>query len=287
MVANAFVLNNNVDCVAEGISDREFLDIKNLIYKIAGISLSSSKKSLVTGRLNKRLKILGMTCFDEYYRFLVSRGPGSEIELQVFIDLLTTNETYFFREQTHFDFIGNLISGHSLGRKPLSIWSAASSSGEEGYSLCMLLADKLGLGEKWRVFGTDISSAILESARQGIYSEQRTRLVPSHYRHQYFLKGTGCREGSVAVAPEIKEHIRFEMLNLVSGPLGDELFDIILCRNVLIYFDLETKKSVVNRLCKKLKPGGYFISGRSESLHSISSGLKTVMPSVYQSKLDK
>ncbi|PCI58263.1 MAG: SAM-dependent methyltransferase [Gammaproteobacteria bacterium] len=273
------------------ISAKAFKNIQALIYKIAGISLSDAKKTLVTGRLNKRLRVLKLANFDDYYDFLLSNevntsnGINNNDELQTFVDLLTTNETYFFREQMHFDFLVNTILPSFKNNQPLALWSAASSSGEEAYTLAMLLAEHLGINGNWRILGTDISATILADARRAIYNEQRVRLVPAHYRHKYLLQGTGSQQGNVAVVPELKKHVRFESFNLVDGVINSDKFDVIFCRNVLIYFDHHTKDKVVNRLCRNLKAGGYFISGRSESLHSLSHGLNTVKPSIYQQGL--
>ncbi len=267
------------------ISDDAFRNIQELIYKIAGISLSEAKKTLVVGRLNKRLRELGLKDFENYYDFLMSKNPGSKEELQLFVDSLTTNETYFFREQMHFDFLVKSILPHYQNNQQLSIWSAASSSGEEGYTLCMLLAEYLGIDKNWRVLGTDISCKILSDARRGVYNEQRVRLVPASYRHKYLLKGTGSQKNNVAVVPELKKHIRFESFNLVDNIKNGEKFDVIFCRNVLIYFDRKTKGKVINQLCQNLKPGGYLISGRSESLHSLTHNLTSIMPSIYQNVL--
>jgi len=280
----------NIGQERRAISTRAFNNIKTLIYKIAGISLSDAKKNLVEGRLNKRLRSLQLASFDEYYDYLISKSSENNEELQLFVDLLTTNETYFFREQLHFDFLIESIlpsfqqqqQNSNCDKHAFSVWSAASSSGEEGYTLCMLLAEHLGIENSWRVLGTDISSTILADARQGIYNEQRIRLVATNYRHKYLLKGVGTQQGNFAVVPELKKHIKFESFNLIESCLKTEKFDVIFCRNVLIYFDHQTKEKVINRLCKSLKPGGYLISGRSESLHSLSHSLTMVMPSIYQ-----
>jgi chemotaxis protein methyltransferase CheR len=272
----------NIITEQRDISDKAFRNIQALIYKIAGISLSDAKKTLVTGRLNKRLRALQLADFDDYYNFLVSNAGNEHDELQTFVDLLTTNETYFFREQLHFDFLVKSVLANFKNNQPLAIWSAASSSGEEAYTLAMLLAEHLGINSNWRILATDISSAILADARRGVYSEQRVRLVGANYRHKYLLKGTGSQKGNVAVVPELKKHVRFDSYNLIDGAISTEKFDVIFCRNVLIYFDHDTKDKVVNRLCRNLKAGGYLISGRSESLHSLSHNLTTVMPSIYQ-----
>ena len=278
----------NIAVEQREISTKAFKNIQALIYKIAGISLSDAKKTLVSGRLNKRLRALQLTDFDDYYDFLLSSENNDTTknnELQTFVDLLTTNETYFFREQLHFDFLVNTVLPNFKNNQPLAIWSAASSSGEEAYTLAMLLAEHLGINSSWRILGTDISATILADARRAIYNEQRVRLVPAHYRHKYLLKGTGSQQGNVAVVPELKKHVHFESFNLIDGAISADKFDVIFCRNVLIYFDHQTKNKVVNRLCRNLKTGGYLISGRSESLHSLAHDLTTVQPSIYQQGL--
>ncbi len=268
------------------ISNKAFENIKNLIYKIAGISLSETKKPLVAGRLNKRLRALSLENFQDYYKYLISEkgrvSVNGSSEMQLFTDLLTTNETYFFRESQHFDFfVQEVLNKHSTD-KTLKIWSAASSSGEEGYTLCMLLAEHLGETGNWSVLGTDISSRILNSARQGVFNEYRARMVPVKYRNKYLLKGTGSQKGYVAIVPELRKNISFAKFNLVEDPLFRESFDVIFCRNVLIYFDQKTKQKVVSRLSQLLKPKGFLITGRSESLHSLTHHLQTVQPSIYQ-----
>ncbi len=281
-------LSHNLMGNSPEISAKAFSNIQTLIYKIAGINLTTAKKSLVVGRLSKRLRKLKLPSFEAYYDLLISNQEGVGQEVQLFVDLLTTNETYFFREQLHFDFLVDkvipLFKDAGPNSAPLSVWSAASSSGEEGYTLCMLLAEHLGIDNGWRILGSDISATILADAKAAIYNEQRVRLVPASYRHKYLLKGTGSQKGYVAVVPELKRHIKFDSFNLVEGPVRKELFDVIFCRNVMIYFDHDTKNKVINRLIKCLKPGGYLISGRSESLHSLTHDLTTVVPSIYQKK---
>jgi len=264
------------------MSKKAFAGFQKLIFESAGITMSDAKKSLITGRLAKRIRILNLRNYDDYLKYL-TQGDGSKNgEFQVFIDLLTTNETYFFREPQHFDFLRQQILPHHKPDKLLRIWSAASSSGEEAYTLAMILADELGVNGNWEILGTDISTEMIFSAKQAIYNEFRVRLVSKDVRHRYLLKGTGKNSGHVAVVPELKKHVRFEHFNLVDSPLKRQEFDVIFCRNVLIYFSQETKKIVMQRLFKQLKDNAYLMTGHSESLHGMIPNLHSVKPSVYK-----
>ena len=263
------------------MSGRAFSGFQKLIYDVAGISMSDGKKSLVSGRLVKRLSALNIASYDEYLDFL-TKGEGTHNgELQEFIDLLTTNETYFYREPQHFEFLKEEILSKWDKSKLFRIWCAASSSGEECYTLAFTLAEELGINGAWDILGTDISTEMISAARTAIYNEHRTRLVPKHIRQKYFLKGTGAHEGFVAVAPELKKHVRIDHYNLIESPSGSQSYDAIFCRNVLIYFDPPTKKKVVTKLCKQLKIGSHFMAGHSESLHGMVPEMDPVSPSVY------
>lgn len=266
------------------ISAKAFAGFQGLIYKTAGISMSEAKKSLVSGRLAKRLRALNFKSYDEYLEYITKGEGAGNGELQIFIDLLTTNETYFFREPQHFDFLKKEILARHEPGKLLRIWSAASSSGEEAYTLAIILSETLGINANWEIVGTDISTEMIKAARQGIYNEHRVRLVEKDMRHKYMLRGTGDYHGFVAIAPEIKKHVTFEHYNLVESPPRKEIFDVIFCRNVLIYFSQETKILVLERLCKHLKTGSYLMTGHSESLHGMLPQLLAVKPSVYLKK---
>ncbi|HOL65417.1 MAG TPA: CheR family methyltransferase [Accumulibacter sp.] len=262
------------------ITDQEFTLFQRLIYKIAGIDLADSKKVLLVGRLQRRLREHQLTSFSEYYR-LVTSGKHPQ-ELQTMVDLLTTNETYFFREPRHFDFLRDEI----LPRRPRSerfrIWSAASSSGEEAYTLAMVLAEAMPIGA-WKVFGSDISTQVLDKARNGQYSLERTQGIPPALMRKYCLKGVRSNEGTFMVAPALREHVTFGQINLtrpVSRELG--LFNVIFLRNVMIYFDAETKRKVVGHLLPHLVSGGHFIVGHSESLNSINDTMLLVQPTIYR-----
>jgi chemotaxis protein methyltransferase CheR len=275
------VLANDVRDDVSEISAKAFAGLQELIFKAAGITMSDAKKSLMTGRLAKRLRALNLESYDEYLQYLTKGEGAHNNEFQRFVDLLTTNETYFYREPQHFDFLKQEILSRHEPNKLLRLWSAASSSGEEAYTLAMILSEALGVDGNWEIQGTDISTEMIKAARQGIYNEHRVRLVPKDIRRKYLLKGTKKYNGYVAVAPEIKRHVRFDHYNLVESPLRSEMFDVIFCRNVLIYFDQPTKKKVLERLCKQLKANCHLMTGHSESLHGMLPQLRSVKPSVY------
>lgn len=263
----------------EPISDQEFLQYQQLLHKIAGIHLSSAKKPLLTGRLGKRLQQGGYSRFGDYYRHLVSQ-QGQD-ELRVAVDLLTTNETYFFREQKHFDFLSKVILPLRKSKGSFRVWSAACSSGEEPYSIAMTLAEELG-DSAWEILASDLSTRVLERARSGHYPLERAEKIPISYLSAYCLKGIGAQQGSFLVERKLRERIQFLQINLneTLPRLGE--FDVIFLRNVMIYFDLETKKQVVSRLFPLLKSGGYFLVSHSESLNGVTESLKVVTPSIYQ-----
>lgn len=263
------------------ISDAEFAQFQRLIYQIAGISMADSKKVLLVGRLGKRVKAKGLATFAEYYK-LVADGKDFE-ERQTMVDLLTTNETYFFREEAHFDFLRRVVIPNHPPRQSLDIWSGASSTGEEIYTLCMVLADELGVNGNWSILGSDISTHVLAIAERGQYWLDRTRGLPQEYLRKYCLKGVRSQEGSFMIAPELRRHTRFMQINLnTTLPNLGGKFHVIFLRNVMIYFDNETKRQVVARLVEKLHPGGYFIVGHSESLNGINETVRMIRPTVYQ-----
>lgn len=258
------------------ITDQEFALFQQLIYKIAGINLTDSKKMLVLGRLQRRLRHHNLQTFSQYYQ-MVSSGRNRE-ELQAMVDLLTTNETYFFREPKHFDFLREEILAKRRSPTTFRVWSAASSSGEEAYTIAMLLAEHLG-GANWDVFGSDISTQVLNKARTGQYTVDRTEGIPPALLNKYCLK----TPGSLQISSELRRRVAFQQINLtepISASIGD--FEVIFLRNVLFYFDIETKRKVVNNILPRLKSGGYLIIGHSESLTGICDTIKTVRPTIYQ-----
>lgn len=272
-------MNNSV----AAITDAEFAQFKRLIYQLAGISMADSKKTLLMGRLGKRLRALGMRTYGQYYRYVTSGKDA--VEHQTMVDLLTTNETYFFREQAHFDYLRQQILPNHPPGKAFSVWSAAASSGEEVYTICMVLADELGLDGNWSVLGSDINSRVLATARRGQYWLDRTRGLPQHYLKKYCLKGVRSQEGSFLIMPELRQHTRFQQINLNRELLNVGKFDMIFLRNVMIYFDNDIKRQVVSRLMDCLHPGGYFISGHSESLNGITTAVQGVQSTIYRKPL--
>lgn len=257
--------------------ESEFLLFQKLIYDTAGINMTSAKKALVSGRLSKRLKHFGLKSYADYFHLLMSDKNG---EMQTAIDLLTTNETYFFREIKHFDFLRDKVLP-KWGAESRRLWSAASSTGEEAYSLAMLLMSLRNINA-WEIVGTDICTHVLTKARAAQYPIERAENIPKAYLHKYCLKGIGSKAGSFIIDKELCSRVQFVHANLKENLLKLGNFDVIFLRNVLIYFDLQTKQLVVSQLLRQLKPGGFFIVGHSESLNGISGNLKVVAPSVYQ-----
>lgn len=259
------------------ISDSDFARFQQMIFGVAGISMTSTKKALVAGRLARRLKHHGLECYGEYFK-LLSQQPN---EMQMAVDLLTTNETYFFREPKHFDFLRDtILPKHTPGR-PFRVWSAASSSGEEAYTIAMVLADNLG-STPWEILGSDLSTRVLEKALAGLYPMERLRGIPQASLRAHCLKGIGSQEGSFMIDPILRRRVRFEQINLNEPLPNVGEFDVVFLRNVMIYFQTETKRQVVARLLAKLRPGGYFIVGHSESLNGLAQGLETIAPSIYR-----
>jgi chemotaxis protein methyltransferase CheR len=260
---------------APGITATEFRQLRDWLKSATGIALSSSKTVLVTSRLACRLRARGVATFTAYLR-LVATDP---IERQCAIDLLTTNETYFFREPRHFDWLRDLLP--RLAGQPVRVWSAACSTGEEPYSVAMLLDSHLG-GRPWDVLGTDISSRVLDTARAGHYRMERAQGLPPDLRRRYCLRGTGAQEGTLLVAKSLRDRVRFEQVNLTLALPDLGTFDVIFLRNVMIYFEQETKRRVVEQLATRLRPGGHLLIGHSETLNDVTDVVRPVAPSIYR-----
>ena len=261
------------------LTDHEFSQFQRFIYDAAGISLSPAKKALVGGRLSKRLQPCGVDSYGAYFRLLDSGAAPAEV--QTAVDLLTTNETYFFREQKHFDFLRQLALAADRGGPPWRVWSAASSSGEEAYSIAMVLADCLA-GQAWEVLGSDISTRVLERARSGHYPLERCAQIPRAYLQRFCLKGTGLQQGTLLVDKSLRSRVQFTQVNLNAALPQLGLFDLIFLRNVMIYFDAATKRQVVARLLAQLRPGGHLCIGHAESLNEVSDALRMVAPAIYR-----
>jgi chemotaxis protein methyltransferase CheR len=261
------------------ITEQEFQLFQRFMYEAAGITLPSSKKELVSGRLAKRLEPCGVQSYGEYFRLL--KSGNAPAELQTAIDLLTTNETYFFREEQHFELLGKLAAEAGRRTTPFRVWSAASSSGEEAYSIAMVLQDRLG-ARAWEVIASDISARVLARARTGHYRMQRTSNIPPSYLKQYCLKGIGAETGTLLITRELRNRVRFSHINLNEELPHVGMFDVIFLRNVMIYFNTETKREVVSRLVAQLQPDGHLFIGRSETLNGVTDALLAVAPSIYR-----
>ncbi|NOT10214.1 MAG: protein-glutamate O-methyltransferase CheR [Methylococcaceae bacterium] len=234
---------------------------------------------MVASRLAKRLLHFGLKTYGQYYQ-LLNNGQHPH-EFQLMINILTTNETYFFREPQHFDYVKDKILKHWRGDN-FRLWSAASSTGEEAYSLGMLLTEQLG-SRRWEIFGSDVNTDVLDVARNGVYLMNRLENMDKHYLDTYCLKGVRSQKGYFRVDEKIRNHVQFGQINLkadLSKNLG--FFDVIFLRNVLIYFDKETKQEILRRIIPMLKSGGHFFISHSETLHGLSVDLRMIKPSIYQ-----
>ena len=261
----------------QALTDQELQGFSRLMADAAGIHLPASKKALVSSRLARRLQALGHTSYTQYLEYL--RRDASE--RQQAVDLLTTNETYFFREPRHFAYLAEHIVPAADASRPLRVWSAACSSGEEPYSVAMVLAERMG-SRPWEIVASDISTRMLQLARAGVYPMERAQRVPPAYLKAYCLRGVGAQQGRLAVQSWLRERVRFESVNLNGAWPELGRFDLIWLRNVMIYFEAPTKRSLVARLTQSLRPGGHLFIGHSESLGGMEGELQAVQPAVYR-----
>ena len=257
---------------------REFEWFRKFLFERTGIELKPGKEPMVMGRLDRRLRHHGLSSYAEYIQLL---GNGQSVEVQMAVDLLTTNETYFFREPAHFDFLKEICAGRRKPAEPLRIWSAASSSGEEAYTIAMVLASALPAGQAWEILGTDISARVVETAQRGMYPIEAAEKIPQMYLREYCLRGRDDFEGFLAIDPRLRSRVHFREANLTTLPPDLGIFDLIFLRNVMIYFGAETKKRLVANAVEMLRPGGYLLVSHSETLSGMMVGLQLVRPSIY------
>ncbi|KUL41605.1 SAM-dependent methyltransferase [Actinoplanes awajinensis subsp. mycoplanecinus] len=263
---------------ARSLSRADFQFITGILHEHTGIRLAPGKEALVASRLDRRIRALGLSGYADYVRLLQDRSGSGE--LRQMIDLLTTNETFFFREEQHFEFLRReVLPGRRAGRT-FRLWSAASSTGEEAYTAAMVLADVLPPGS-WEIIGTDVSTRVVEGARTGLYPIAAAEKIPRQLLRRFCLKGRDEYEGLMTVNRELRATVQFHCLNLIEDFAHLGKFDVIMLRNVMIYFDQDTKRSLVQRLQEMLVPGGHLIVGSSESLNAIPSRLRMVQPSIY------
>ncbi|AKJ31041.1 chemotaxis protein CheR [Caldimonas brevitalea] len=243
----------------------DFERVRQLIYQRAGISLHAGKQAMVYSRLSRRLRETGHRSFSDYLQWLERAvGGQAEAEWQEFVNCLTTNLTAFFREEHHFGVLAEALRKHGAG-KPLRIWCNAASTGEEPYSIAMTVADTLGLQAPVKILASDIDTKVLATAGRGVYADDSRGLSPDLLK-RHFLRGTGRNAGSIRVKPELAAMIEFRSFNLMSTSwsLG-EAFDIVFCRNVMIYFDAATQRRVLERIHGVMKPQGLLFVGHSEN----------------------
>ena len=265
----------------EVLTDKELHQISDFFFAESGIRLGEAKKSLICGRLSKRLKVLSLENYSSYLKYIAQ--ADNQDERQLAIDLLTTNETFFYREKKHFAFlIEHLTARARQTAMPPQIWSAACSSGEEPSTLAMLMAQEYGFTSGWKIMASDLSQSMLHSAQRGVYPYSRVKELPHDLLKAYCLKGINDYDGFVMVAPELRQRVMFFPHNLMHRPSNDMQADIIFLRNVLIYFSAEQKKRIVQQLVKVLKPGGLLFVGHSESLHDHDCPLTCIQTAVYQ-----
>ena len=262
------------------LSDDVFKKLKDMIYEISGIFFSDQKKYLLETRLSKRLSVLNLSCFEDYYNYL-KYSPLKNPEIKELLNSITTNETSFFRDMPQLEVLVDILkqtvklSGNKA-IKNIRIWSSACSTGEEPYTVAILVKENFqSSGIKFEIVGTDISDKVLESAKQGIYTGYTLRNASQSILGKYFDKTS---DDEYKIKDEIKNMTVFGSVNLIDAKEVKKYgsFDIVLCRNVIIYFDAESKKKTIENIYEILKPGGYLFLGHSESLHSISTLFKLV-----------
>jgi chemotaxis protein methyltransferase CheR len=268
------------------LTDEDYAFLCQLIYERSRIHLGPDKRVLVTSRLAKRLRHHGLTDYGDYCDLL--RSSSGDEELQFLIDRISTNHTHFFREMKHFDFLSEVVipkwRADAQRREPFRIWSAASSTGEEAYSIAIHLAEHFAPAEsgRWLVEGTDISTRVLEIAQRGVYEAEKLASVAPDVLRRHFQRGVEQWAGHLRAKDSLRKRVNFQHLNLLEGPYPfPYLFDLIFCRNVMIYFDRPTQEILVRLLSEKLMPGGHLLVGHSESLSGVKHSLKLVRPAVY------
>ncbi|MDX1920923.1 MAG: protein-glutamate O-methyltransferase CheR [Candidatus Caenarcaniphilales bacterium] len=272
------------------MTEPEFNKLSSYIHENYGIKLPYSKKTMLQGRLQKRLKMLNISSYKEYCDFIFS-PEGQKEELYHMVDAITTNKTEFFREAYHFvfllsDVLPGYIKNHSIAQT-FQAWSAGCSSGEEPYTLGMILSEFLSAnpGFNFNIFATDISNRALETAVTAVYTEERAMSVPLMLKKKYLLRSTDIKNKTVRIIADIRAKVAFQRLNLINSNIGAlPMFNVIFCRNVLIYFDKVTQEKVIRKLCSKLEEGGYLFLGHSESITNMNLPLIQAHPTIFRKK---
>lgn len=268
------------------LNNTDFQKLSEFINTYSGIKMPPTKKTLLESRLQRRIKELNVTSFEEYCNIVFSSNQKST-EVIKLIDRVCTNKTSFFREIGHFEYLQKHILPEMIdsNKKLMKIWSAGCSSGEEPYSIAIAINEFRRSNEfiDYQILGSDLSTTILKQAKNAIYHESKIEDLPIEIKRRYFLKGKGEYKGVVRVKPEISKKVMYQRINFMDNEYPiNESFDLAFCRNVLIYFDRETQEKVIKKICKKIKIGGYFFLGHSESTMGMQLPLKQLSPTIYQ-----
>jgi len=276
--------NNLLNIYNITLSDKEFLRLSNFIQSNYGIKMPPAKKSILQGRLHKRLRKLQIADFKTYVDYVFSE-EGKE-EIIHMMDVVSTNKTDFYREPVHFETLKETILPdiYNENKKNIKVWSAGCSSGEEPYTIAIVLNEfKLkNPGFDYQIIATDISTQMLKTGANAIYPEERIEMIPLDIKKRYFLKSKDRTKPKVRVIKELRDKIKFQRLNFMDDIYRiNESFDIMFCRNALIYFERENQEIVINKLCNKLNLGGYFFLGHSESITNMNVPLKVLQPTIY------
>lgn len=261
------------------VSDADFRLFQKLFDEAIGLHLTSHKKLLLSGRLGKRVTKLGLSGFRKYYEHLAS-GTDPD-EFQRAIDLITTHETFFFREAHHFDLLRDEIAPRREPGRPLKVWSAACSTGEEPWSIAMVLHDVLG-ETGWELVASDVSQDVVARAARGLYKMERIEGIPIEYLKKYCLKGVRDSQGMLLIEKRLRAMVLFRVVNLLEIPADLSNLDVVFLRNVIIYFDAPTKERILRAICQRIRPGGWLLLGHSESLAGMDLPLKQIRPSVFR-----
>jgi len=270
------------------LTNEEFDKLSRFIFKESGIKMPPVKRVMLQSRLQKRLRELNMTNFKEYCEYVFSR-EGLNNEIIHMLDVVSTNKTDFFREPVHFEFLQDVVLPEFVGQRSLGrtikVWSAGCSSGEEPYTIAIVLAEfaEQNLGFDFSILGTDISTQILQKAIDAVYKDDRVAIIPLELKRKHLLRSKDRNNPSVKIGPHLRKKVRFGRLNFMDSQYEiSETFDVVFCRNVLIYFDRETQERVIAKLCEKLRVGGYFFLGHSESIMNMNLPLKQIKPTIFQ-----
>lgn len=286
MITQHVTPSEDFDVFKAEMSKEDFMVFSDYIYSRYGIKMPEIKRVMLQGRLLKRIRELGMHSYSEYKEYFFS-SEGQEKELYDFLSVVTTNKTDFFRESVHFDYLASDVLPELLkdGKKLVKIWSAACSSGEELYTISIVLHEFMEKHPEfgYNILGTDISNNVMDKAVKGVYAEKTIDVIPLSLKKKYFFRSKDRHNPTVRVSPELQKNISLKYLNLMDNQYDiKEMYDVIFCRNVLIYFDRETQEKVINKLCRHLVSGGYLFIGHSESVANMQVPLKNIKPTIFK-----